>query len=248
MQGAPGTGKTAVGLHRAAYLLYLHRERLRRSGVLVVGPNRAFLRYISAVLPALGEIEVEQATVDDLIARVPVRGTDPADVAALKHDAADGRRCCAGRSGRAHRQADRRPIVVSDGSYRWRIARRGAAPDRRRRAAREPAVRDRPRTGPGPRGGAAAAPGRGAPGRLAAARRGCAGWRATAPVRGVPRRASGRRSTPEELVFGLLSDPAVLAAAADGVLTADEQERAGAGRSRPGRSKAARWSAPPTPC
>ena len=55
VQGAPGTGKTAVGLHRAAYLLYVHRERLRRAGVLVLGPNRAFLRYIAAVLPALGE-------------------------------------------------------------------------------------------------------------------------------------------------------------------------------------------------
>ena len=59
VQGAPGTGKTAVGLHRAAYLLYLHRERLRRSGVLIVGPNTAFLAYISAVLPALGEVEVQ---------------------------------------------------------------------------------------------------------------------------------------------------------------------------------------------
>ena len=73
VQGAPGTGKTAVGLHRAAYLLYLHRERLRRSGVLIVGPNTAFLSYISAVLPALGEVEVQQATVDELIARQPVR-------------------------------------------------------------------------------------------------------------------------------------------------------------------------------
>src|SRR5690606_1763643 len=69
VQGAPGTGKTAVGLHRAAYLLYQHRERLKRAGVLVVGPNRAFLRYISAVLPALGEVDVEQTTVDDLVAR-----------------------------------------------------------------------------------------------------------------------------------------------------------------------------------
>ena len=58
VQGAPGTGKTAVGLHRAAYLLYTHRERLRRDGVLVVGPNRAFLGYIAAVLPALGEVDV----------------------------------------------------------------------------------------------------------------------------------------------------------------------------------------------
>jgi len=86
VQGAPGTGKTAVGLHRAAYLLYLHRERLRRSGVMVVGPNRAFLSYISSVLPALGEVEVEQASVDDLVAAVTVRGVDSAEAASLKHD------------------------------------------------------------------------------------------------------------------------------------------------------------------
>jgi DNA helicase IV len=58
VQGAPGTGKTAVGLHRAAWLLYAYRERLARSGVLVIGPNRAFLDHIGAVLPALGEVEV----------------------------------------------------------------------------------------------------------------------------------------------------------------------------------------------
>ena len=66
MQGAPGTGKTAVGLHRAAYLLYTHPGSWPRTGVLVVGPNRAFLHYIAQVLPALGEVGVEQATVDDL--------------------------------------------------------------------------------------------------------------------------------------------------------------------------------------
>src|SRR3954451_2696366 len=87
VQGAPGTGKTAVGLHRAAYLLYLHRERLRRSGVLVVGPNTAFLGYISAVLPALGEVEVQQTAVDDLVARAPVRAADPVETAVVKHDA-----------------------------------------------------------------------------------------------------------------------------------------------------------------
>src|SRR5436305_488566 len=55
IQGAPGTGKTAVGLHRAAYLLYAHREQLRRTGVLVIGPNRSFPGYIGALLPALGD-------------------------------------------------------------------------------------------------------------------------------------------------------------------------------------------------
>ncbi|MGY1811481.1 HelD family protein [Blastococcus sp. SYSU D00820] len=87
VQGAPGTGKTAVGLHRAAYLLYTHAGQLARSGVLVVGPNRAFLRYIEQVLPTLGEVDVDQTTVAELTARVPVRAEDPAAVAVLKGDA-----------------------------------------------------------------------------------------------------------------------------------------------------------------
>ncbi|TDD85225.1 HelD family protein [Actinomadura rubrisoli] len=85
VQGAPGTGKTAVGLHRAAYLLFTHRDRLSRSGVLIVGPNRAFLAYISAVLPALGEVRVEQATIGDLLG-APT-GEEPAAVSAAKGDA-----------------------------------------------------------------------------------------------------------------------------------------------------------------
>ncbi|HVE63950.1 MAG TPA: AAA family ATPase [Mycobacteriales bacterium] len=87
IQGAPGTGKTAVGLHRAAYLLYTFRDRLRRGGVLVVGPNRAFLSYIGDVLPALGEVDVTQTTVDELPAGVVVRAEEPAAVAVLKGDA-----------------------------------------------------------------------------------------------------------------------------------------------------------------
>ncbi|MCZ2859050.1 HelD family protein [Blastococcus sp. VKM Ac-2987] len=87
VQGAPGTGKTAVGLHRAAYLLYTHGGQLARTGVLVVGPNRAFLRYIEQVLPTLGEADVAQTTVAELTARVPVRAEDRPDVATLKGDA-----------------------------------------------------------------------------------------------------------------------------------------------------------------
>src|SRR3712207_4804840 len=87
VQGAPGTGKTAVGLHRAAYLLYTHAGQLGRTGVLVVGPNRAFLRYIEQVLHTLGEVDVEQTTVAALTARVPVRAADRAAVAVLKGDA-----------------------------------------------------------------------------------------------------------------------------------------------------------------
>ena len=65
VQGGPGTGKTAVGLHRASYLLYSHRERLRR--VLVVGPNPTFMEYVSHVLPTLGEESVEQRAVGELV-------------------------------------------------------------------------------------------------------------------------------------------------------------------------------------
>lgn len=65
VQGAPGTGKTAVGLHRVAYLLYAHPGRMLRGGVLVIGPNRAFLSYIRNVLPALGEADVAQLTIPD---------------------------------------------------------------------------------------------------------------------------------------------------------------------------------------
>src|ERR1035437_6329704 len=67
-QGARGTGKTAVGLHRVAYLLYAHKEQVRRRGVVMIGPNRAFLSYIRNVLPALGEIDVTQTTVGELVA------------------------------------------------------------------------------------------------------------------------------------------------------------------------------------
>ncbi|MEU4238921.1 AAA family ATPase [Actinoplanes sp. NPDC026619] len=119
VQGAPGTGKTAVGLHRAAFLLYLHRERLRRSGVLIVGPNTAFLSYISAVLPALGEVEVKQATVDGLVARVPIKATDTEKATNIKHDVRMAevlRRALWRRIGKPTA-----PIMVSDGSYRWRI-------------------------------------------------------------------------------------------------------------------------------
>ncbi|MFG2642318.1 HelD family protein [Streptomyces sp. NPDC048370] len=86
VQGAPGTGKTAVGLHRAAYLLYTHPQRVRRSGLLVLGPNRTFLSYISEVLPALGESGIRQSTLDEEIARHEVRSFDGEAAARVKHD------------------------------------------------------------------------------------------------------------------------------------------------------------------
>ncbi|MEU5716271.1 helicase [Streptomyces sp. NPDC020403] len=84
VEGGPGTGKTAVALHRAAYLLYEHRELLAKRAVLVVGPNPAFLRYIGEVLPALGETGVMLATQAELFPGVHARGTDTPRAAAVK--------------------------------------------------------------------------------------------------------------------------------------------------------------------
>ncbi len=84
VQGGPGTGKTAVALHRAAYLLYTYRRQLEKRGVLVVGPNATFLRYIGQVLPSLGETSVLLSTVGDLFPGLSATGTEPAEVAAIK--------------------------------------------------------------------------------------------------------------------------------------------------------------------
>jgi DNA helicase IV len=120
VQGAPGTGKTAVGLHRAAWLLYAHRDRLSRTGVLVVGPNRAFLHYIGQVLPALGEVEVNQSTVDELVGdAVPVRAVDPVDVALLKGDARMA--TVLHRAVWAPLRPPREALVVPIGSRRWNV-------------------------------------------------------------------------------------------------------------------------------
>jgi DNA helicase IV len=86
IQGGPGTGKTAVGLHRASWLIYTERERNARSRVLVVGPNRTFMEYVSHVLPALGEGSVEQLAVADLVEGVEPVNVDPPAVARLKAD------------------------------------------------------------------------------------------------------------------------------------------------------------------
>jgi DNA helicase IV len=86
VQGGPGTGKTAVALHRAAYLLYTHRDRIASSGVLVVGPSPVFLRYIEQVLPSLGETGVVLLTPGQLFPGVEATTTDPAEVAVLKGD------------------------------------------------------------------------------------------------------------------------------------------------------------------
>jgi DNA helicase IV len=119
VQGAPGTGKTAVGLHRVAYLLYAHKEQVTRRGVIVVGPNLAFLSYIRNVLPALGELDVTQTTITDLVAAAPARGTDGEEAALVKGDArmAEVLRRALWASIRPPAQA----LIVARGSRRWRV-------------------------------------------------------------------------------------------------------------------------------
>jgi DNA helicase IV len=119
VQGAPGTGKTAVGLHRVAYLLYAHSQRLSRGGVIVVGPNRAFLAYIERVLPALGELDVTQLSVTDLTAAVPVRGNDSEFAARIKGDA---RMATVLRNALwAQLEPPAEGIMLARGSRRWRV-------------------------------------------------------------------------------------------------------------------------------
>ncbi len=120
VQGAPGTGKTAVGLHRAAWLLYAFRDRLVRSGVLVVGPNRAFLDHIGAVLPALGEVEVRHTTAEELVARdARVRGEDRTAVAILKGDPRLA--TVLERAVWAHVRPAPEALVVPRGARKWRV-------------------------------------------------------------------------------------------------------------------------------
>ncbi|GIJ23363.1 HelD family protein [Micromonospora lutea] len=246
VQGAPGTGKTAVGLHRAAYLLYLHRERLRRSKVLVVGPNRAFLGYIAAVLPALGEVEVEQATVEDLVDRAPVRAVDPPDVATLKHDArmAEVLR----RAVDAYIGEPVEPMLVSDGSFRWRI---GLEPLHRlvqeTRAERLPYAVGRERV---------RARVVGLLQRQAEARRAESPGDAWLRRMGKSKPVTGFLDTvwpaltPDGLLHTLYAEPVRLAQAADGLLTPDEQSlltRRATGRLTNGTglartAKATRWT------
>jgi DNA helicase IV len=119
VQGAPGTGKTAVGLHRVAYLLYAHKEQVTRRGVVVVGPNPAFLSYIRNVLPALGELDVTQTTVADLVASTPVKATDTDEAALVKGDArmAEVLRNALW----ANLKAPREALIVSRGARRLRL-------------------------------------------------------------------------------------------------------------------------------
>ena len=122
VQGAPGTGKTAIGLHRAAYLLYAFRDQLARSGVLVVGPNESFLSYIADVLPALGEIDAAQTTVTSLVCetnKIAVRGLDSVPAALIKGDARMAE--VLHRAVWSHLGTPTTPLVVPRGAYQWRV-------------------------------------------------------------------------------------------------------------------------------
>jgi DNA helicase IV len=113
VQGGPGTGKTAVALHRAAYLLYTYRFPLERQGVLVVGPNPLFLRYIEQVLPSLGETGVTLSTVAGLVAEIQVSAVEDDEVAELKGDARMSR--VIARAVRTRERSLKRPVQVPFG-------------------------------------------------------------------------------------------------------------------------------------
>ncbi|MBO3733808.1 HelD family protein [Glycomyces niveus] len=126
VQGAPGTGKTAVGLHRAAWLLYNYTEKLDKAGVLVVGPNEGFLSYISGVLPTLGESSVWQVTVHQLTGAHTAGAADTHEAALVKHDARMALVCERAVWGHVGTAADGGVtaddgLLIADGGWRWRL-------------------------------------------------------------------------------------------------------------------------------
>jgi hypothetical protein len=240
VQGAPGTGKTAVGLHRVAYLLYAYREQVRRRGVVMVGPNQAFLSYIRNVLPALGEIDVTQTTVGELVGAdttAKVRGTDGETAAVVKGD---------GRMAEVLRRAlwasiakPSAAVVLPRGTRRWRVAAweiEELVHELRHRGIRYGAAREMLEhriahvilT------------------RMEAAGEACDDRTHEAVRRSRPVRAAvdaiWPKADPIRLVFGLLSSAAALAEAAGDVLT--EAEQAAIVWPAPPRGPgSARWSA-----
>ncbi len=249
VQGGPGTGKTAVALHRAAYLLYTHRFPLERQGVLVVGPNPLFLRYIEQVLPSLGESGVTLSTITGLVPEVRAAADEPADVARLKGDARMA--AVLARAVRTRQRPLRRDVTVPFGAYALRLAaaetrRIVAAAKRRpgthntRRKVVEQAVVDAlvDQLRRAQRHVARAAAGGAAPdaagggshggepldggGEVADLRELGRAFRRVPEVRDALDRMWPRLS-PHELLHDLFGAPPLVAAAARGVLTPDEQ-------------------------
>ncbi|WP_214414643.1 HelD family protein [Sphaerisporangium fuscum] len=135
VQGGPGTGKTVVALHRAAYLLYTHRERLARRGVLIVGPNLTFLRYIEQVLPSLGETDVLLSTVSELYPGVTAKARESAAAAEIKGSLRMAE--VIARALRDRQRVPRKPIDIDLGRYKLRLDQRTCE------AAKNRAVRSR---------------------------------------------------------------------------------------------------------
>jgi DNA helicase IV len=239
VQGAPGTGKTAIGLHRAAYLLYAHRDQLARSGVLVVGPNDSFLSYIADVLPALGEIDAAQTTVTSLVCEangVTVRGLDGVSAALIKGDARMAE--VLHRAVWSQLGAPTAPLVVPRGAYRWRVGAYLTAEvvdELRKRGVRYGAGRAM------------------LPQRLAhqvLLRMEASGDSPDDRVQDAVARSKPVRAytdaiwpalDPVKLIMRLLTDADFLAAAADGILSAEEQQLI-MKRPPPRSAGAARWS------
>src|SRR5215470_8531790 len=237
VQGAPGTGKTAVGLHRVAYLLYAHANRMKRGGVLVVGPNRAFLAYIRDELPALGEVGVDQVTVADLVGTVTVRASDSERAAWIKGDARMAevlrRALWAGVAEPAE------GLMLARGSRRWRVSREeiaGLIEELRERGVRHGAGRDM-------LGHRIA--------HVVLTRMEAAGEAPDDRTHDAVRRTREVRAVvdavwpavnPARLVLWLLSDPDLLAQAAEGLLDDDEQREI-QWDSPPRGPGSARWSA-----
>ncbi len=250
VQGGPGTGKTAVALHRAAYLLYTYRRQLEKRGVLVVGPNATFLRYIGQVLPSLGETSVLLSTIGDLLPGVSATGSEPAEVAAIKGRIGMAKVIAAAIRDRQHVPAEPVEVAADVASLRLvtAIGRDGTAPElsvdsgRLRLTPRAIAqARDRARRSRRPHNQARPVFAReliGALTRQLAAKigtdvrtgNGLLDQQDLADLRRELRSDRAVRAaisqlwpvlTPEQLVGDLLSDPARLAAAAPGMSAAD---------------------------
>jgi DNA helicase IV len=244
VQGGPGTGKTAVALHRAAYLLYTHRFPLERQGVLVVGPNPLFLRYIEQVLPSLGETGVTLSTVSGLVSEVRARDSEPEEVARLKGDVRMAK--VIGRAVRTRQRPLAEDVTIPYGALLLRLTaadtreivamarRRPGAHNARRRVVEQAVVgvlADRARRtqqtlSTGGSGTIAAFPGYEDPSDLADDEFDLEDF--SRKVRRVPElaRALDRmwpRLSPHELLHDLFGAPALIRAAGRGNLSAEEE-------------------------